>query len=111
MSVRLLNDHHLRFLSLKGDYTDSSESTLVKMPHCCRSHVVAHIIALTCCFHEASLQNENKKHNSFGLATAILILIILHFQMAKAQTTCADPESFVRGGPTLTIFFFFFFFF
>ena len=24
---------------------------------------------------------------------------------------CADPESFVRGGPTLTIFFFFFFFF
>ena len=24
---------------------------------------------------------------------------------------CADPESFVRGGPTLTTFFFFFFFF
>ena len=25
--------------------------------------------------------------------------------------TCGDPESFVRGGPTLTRFFFFFFFF
>ena len=43
MSIRLLTDHHLEFLSLKGDYTGSSESTLVKMPHCWKSHVVAHI--------------------------------------------------------------------
>ena len=34
MSVKLLIEHHLRFLSLKGGYTGSSESTLVKMPHC-----------------------------------------------------------------------------
>ena len=27
------------------------------------------------------------------------------------QVTCADPESFVRGDPILTMFFFFFFFF
>ena len=26
--------HHLEFLSLLGGYTGSSESTLVKMPHC-----------------------------------------------------------------------------
>ena len=26
------------------------------------------------------------------------------------RDSCADPESFVRGGPTLTVFFFFFFF-
>ena len=44
MSVRLLTDHHLEFLSLKGDYTGSSESTLVEMPHCWKSHVVAHIL-------------------------------------------------------------------
>ena len=34
MSVKLLTEHHLEFLSLKGDYTGSSESTLVKMPYC-----------------------------------------------------------------------------
>ena len=34
MSVKLLTEHRLEFESLKGDYTGSSESTLVKMPHC-----------------------------------------------------------------------------
>ena len=38
-----LNDHHLEFLSIKGGHTGSSESTLVKMPHCWTSHAVAHI--------------------------------------------------------------------
>ena len=33
MSVKLLTEHHLEFLSLKGGCTCSSESTLVKMPH------------------------------------------------------------------------------
>ena len=32
-SVKLLTEHHLDFLSLKGGCTGSSESTLVKMPH------------------------------------------------------------------------------
>ena len=43
MSVKLLTEHHLQFLSLKGGHTGSSESTLVKMPHCWKSHVGAHI--------------------------------------------------------------------
>ena len=34
MSVKLLAEHRLEFLSLKGGCTGSSESTLVKMPHC-----------------------------------------------------------------------------
>ena len=42
MSVKLLTEHHLEFLSLKAGCTGSSESTLVKMPHCWKSHVVAH---------------------------------------------------------------------
>ena len=41
MSNKLLNEHHLRFLSLKGGCRGSSESTLVKMPHCWKSRVVA----------------------------------------------------------------------
>ena len=38
MSVKLLTEHHLEFLSLKGDCTGWSESTQVKMPHCWISH-------------------------------------------------------------------------
>ena len=34
MSVKLLPEHHLEFLSLKGSCTGSSESTLVKLPQC-----------------------------------------------------------------------------
>ena len=44
MIVKLLTEHHLEFLSLKGDCTDSSESTLVKMSNCWKSHVAAQII-------------------------------------------------------------------
>ena len=44
MSVKLLTEHHLEFLSLKGGYTGSSESTLDKMPHCWKSHVTAPIL-------------------------------------------------------------------
>ena len=44
MILRLLTEHHLKILSLKGDFTGSSESTLVKMPHCWKSHVAAHLL-------------------------------------------------------------------
>ena len=43
MSVKLLIEHHLEFLSFKGGCTGSSESTLVKMLHCWKSHVAAHL--------------------------------------------------------------------
>ena len=44
MSVKLLTEHHLEFLSLKGGCTGLSESIHVKLPHCLKSHVMAHII-------------------------------------------------------------------
>ena len=43
MIVKLLAEHHLEFLSLKGSCTDSSESTLVKKPNCWKSDVMAQI--------------------------------------------------------------------
>ena len=46
MSVKLLTEHHLEFLSLKGGLIGSSESTLVKMPHCWKSHVTAQMILI-----------------------------------------------------------------
>ena len=46
MTVKLLTEHHLECLSLKGGCIGSSESTLVmlvKMPHCWKPRVAAHI--------------------------------------------------------------------
>ena len=39
MTVKLLTEHHLEFLRLKGGCTCSSESMSAKMPHCWESHV------------------------------------------------------------------------
>ena len=44
MTVKLLTEQHLKFLSLKGGCTGSSESIHVKMPHCWKSHVTAQLI-------------------------------------------------------------------
>ena len=47
MVVKLLTEHHLEFLSLKGGCRGSSESTLVKMSDCWKSHATAQLIDLT----------------------------------------------------------------
>ena len=44
MSIKLLTERHLEFLSFKGSSTGSSESTPIKIPHCRKSHVTAHIL-------------------------------------------------------------------
>ena len=41
MIVRLLTEHRLEFLSLKGGCRGSSESTLVKMSNCWKFHAGA----------------------------------------------------------------------
>ena len=43
MTNKLLTEHHLEFLSLKGGCTGLSGSTHVKMPICWKSHVVGQI--------------------------------------------------------------------
>ena len=48
MSVKLLTEHNLRFRSLKRGCTDSFESTLVKVPHCWKSHVSALLANCIC---------------------------------------------------------------
>ena len=39
MIVKLLTEHHLEFQRLKGGCRGSSESTLVKMPHCWKANI------------------------------------------------------------------------
>ena len=41
MIAKLLAEHDLEFLSLKGGCTGSSESKHVKMPHCWKAHALA----------------------------------------------------------------------
>ena len=43
MIVKLLTEHHLEFLSLKGGCRGSYESTLVKMSNCWQSHAAAYL--------------------------------------------------------------------
>ena len=44
MIVKLLTENHLEFLSLAGGCRGSSESTLVKMSNCWKSHAAAHVL-------------------------------------------------------------------
>ena len=41
MTVKLLTEQHLEFLSLKGGRTGSSDSNHVKMPHGWKAHVTS----------------------------------------------------------------------
>ena len=61
--IKLLAEHNLEFLSLKGDCTCLSESTHVKMPHCWKSHVVAHIRSISV----ASVNKCPKTDEPYGL--------------------------------------------
>ena len=62
MIVKILTGHHLEFLSLTGGCTGSPESSLVKMPHCWKSHVAAQML-FTYLFYEKNdaicHQNDN----------------------------------------------------
>ena len=44
MIVKLLTEHHLELMSLKGGCRSSFESTLVKMASCWKSQAAAHFI-------------------------------------------------------------------
>ena len=44
MIVKLQTEQRLEFLSLKGGCRGLSESTLVKLPHCWKSHVTSQMI-------------------------------------------------------------------
>ena len=46
MTVKLLTEYHLEFLSLKGGRRGSPESTRVKMPHCWKSHALAQLLPM-----------------------------------------------------------------
>ena len=44
MTVKLLTEHNLKLLCVTGGCTGLSESTLVKLTHCWKSHVSAQLL-------------------------------------------------------------------
>ena len=61
MTVKLLTEHLSRFLSIKEGCTCQSESTLVELPHCWKSHVQAHMY----------FEGENKNNNNWGQSSTL----------------------------------------
>ena len=80
MSVKLLYEHLLEFLSLKGGFTGSSESTLVKMLHCWKSHVAAliHVEMIKCLLYLVLLVCESAQ-----LVYAFVIVSFLFLQFSR----------------------------
>ena len=71
MSVKLLTEHHLELLILKGGCTGSSESTLIEMPHCWKSHVMAQL-------HVSSLlRMEEPFLSNHAVAACVLCLFLM----------------------------------
>ena len=60
MTFKLLTEHHLEFLSLKGGCKGSSESTLVKMSNCWKSHAAAQFID----FHLFTVRHPSERTTS-----------------------------------------------
>ena len=64
MSVTLMTEHHLEFLSLKAGCTSSSESTPVKKQHCWKSHGAAHLLSEMyksyTCFMQINLESDQR---------------------------------------------------
>ena len=84
MSVKLLTEHLLEVLSFKRGYTGLSESTLVKLSNYWKSRATAQVYM--------SIQLKQW----YEVRRAKLVL-----------SACADPDSFVRGGPNLKTFYLF----
>ena len=78
MIVKLLTEHHLEFLSSKGGCRGSSESTLVKMSNCLKSHALAHFIekSLKCTCLNQCRASENTLKDVFLLIDALRLPIV-----------------------------------
>ena len=74
ISVKLLTEHHLEFLTLKGGCTGASESTLVKMPHYWKSNVAAALLLLSQGSHrlEKCLNIQDSLEKSLKIKSALI---------------------------------------
>ena len=90
MIVKLLPEHHLEFLSLKGGCRGSSESTLVKMPHCWKSPVTAQYAL------EIQLESSNQVTNKFVARQHFLRCLKLYV-MEEVRYALRAPSAIFNG--------------
>ena len=86
MSVKLLTEHHLEFLSLKGGCTCSSESTLIKC-HIVENHTSRLILCL-CLLQEEMKLGRNMRAAPRGFSA----------QMGDSNTNKHFTFMFTSGG-------------
>ena len=88
MIVKLLTEHHLELLGLKGGYTGSSESTHVKKPHCWKSHALAHIVSMA-----LSCRNWFSVHVAIYMSGyLILTFVLLNKSLLRRLLTLLKTE-------------------
>ena len=98
MTLKPLTEQHLQFLSLKGGCTDSSESTLVKVPHCSKSHVAAHSIPYWATTWEnqqcgpASQEDSDKPRHQLSLIRVFVIHTKKVFVLSAGWAHSDDSE-------------------
>ena len=86
MTVKLLTEHNLEFLSLKVDCRGPSESTLVKMPHCWKSHVTAQLSVMSrdiCCI--LQMEINRKKDAEISKVRKDLELLTVQYESQEAS--------------------------
>ena len=90
MIVKLLTEQHSEFLSLTGGCTGSSESTLIKIPHCWKSHVVAQLLLYR-------IVHQNTKGSSPPLLTFFRTRGDFNFDDAVSNRFGCEVHSFDPG--------------
>ena len=89
MIVKLLSEHHLEFQSLRGGCTGSSESTLVKMPHCWKSHATANRILVLNAYAQSHSLNA---HAQLSSVVGGLSFCLSPARITSFMYTCASNE-------------------
>ena len=77
LTIKLLTEYHLEFLSLIGRSTSSSESIHVKMPSCWKSLVAAHIIL---------------KMNGLMIAVLLIIYSVIYIVVLTFSPLIVDQQ-------------------
>ena len=97
MNIKLLTKHYLEFLSLHGGCI---ESTLVKIPHCWKSHVTAHIYLMFFSGHSLGLHYQISNmwdHHNQPCAAENTPTRVAGFQKNTEELSGRGLDSRLRG--------------
>ena len=86
MIVKLLTEHHFEFPRLKGGCTGSSESTLVKIPHCWKSRVTAQMLLFNYFYLFIFKQSLLLSITSTLVKEIVVALLLLRIHSKKTST-------------------------